>query len=84
MTDDFDTNIAHLKTLRDEIRVQIHLAKAELKDEWEELEDKWDDVEEALEEAKKDAAEVAEEARQTVNVIVEELGDAYRRIKERL
>ena len=28
-----------LKTERDELRVQMHLAKAELRDEWEELEE---------------------------------------------
>ncbi len=84
MSDDFEKTIEQLKTLRDEIRVQIHLAKAELKDEWDELEEKWDEVEGSLEDAKKDAIDVAEEARQTVNVIVEELGDAYRRIKDRL
>ncbi len=36
----FDTLWAELKTQRDELRVQVHLAGAEIKDEWEEVDDK--------------------------------------------
>ncbi|MBT4161995.1 MAG: hypothetical protein HOC70_14820 [Gammaproteobacteria bacterium] len=77
MTDEFDKMIENLKTLRDEIRVQVHLAKAEVKDEWEELEPKFEQLEEKLSDA-------AEETREVVNVVAEELTSAYRRIKERL
>jgi predicted nucleic acid-binding Zn-ribbon protein len=77
MSDDLDKAVQNLKTLRDEIRVQIHLAKAEIKDEWEELEPKFEEMEEKLSGA-------AEETRDVVNVIAEELSSAYRRIKERL
>ncbi|MDA0977454.1 MAG: hypothetical protein O3B72_02750 [Proteobacteria bacterium] len=77
MSDDLDKAVENLKTLRDEIRVQIHLAKAELKDEWEELEPRFEQMEDRL-------GSAAEETRQTVNVIAEELAEAYRRIKSRL
>ena len=77
MSDDLDKVVQNLKTLRDEIKVQMHLAKAELKDEWEELEPKFEEMEEKL-------GNAAEETRQTVNVIAEELAEAYRRIRDRL
>lgn len=77
MSDDIEKVVGSLKTLRDEIRVQIHLAKAELKDEWEELEPKFQEMEGKLNDA-------AEETRQAVNVIADELSTAYQRIKERL
>lgn len=77
MSDDLDKVVQNLKTLRDEIKVQVHLAKAELKDEWEELEPKFEDMEEKL-------GSAAEGTRQTVNVIAEELAEAYRRIRDRL
>ena len=77
MSDDLDKMVENLKTLRDEIRVQMHLAKAELKEEWEELEPKFEEMEDKLSGA-------AEETRQTVNIIAEELAEAYRRIRGRL
>mgnify|MGYP001132862990 FL=1 len=77
MADELDKVLENMKTLRDEIRVQMHLAKAEMKDEWDTLESKFEDMETKL-------GDAAEETRQTVNVIAEELNDAYKRIKARL
>ena len=77
MTDDLDKVLENMKTLRDEIRVQMHLAKAEMKDEWDTLEVKFEDMEAKL-------GDAAEETRQAVNVIAEELNHAYKRIKDRL
>ena len=77
MADDLDKLLENMKTLRDEIRVQMHLAKAEMKDEWDTLESKFEDMEAKL-------VDAAEETRQTVNVIADELNDAYKRIKARL
>ena len=36
---DLDDLVERLKTMRDEIRVQVHLASKDLQDEWEELEE---------------------------------------------
>jgi len=40
---DFDDMVQDLKQRRDELRVQMHLASRELKDEWDELEDKMEE-----------------------------------------
>ena len=40
---DIDEVLEDLKQKRDELRVQIHLASKEVKDEWEELEEKMED-----------------------------------------
>jgi len=40
---DIDEILEDLKQKRDELRVQIHLASKEVKDEWEELEEKMED-----------------------------------------
>ena len=40
---DIDEIIEELKQKRDELRVKIHLASKEVKDEWEELEEKMED-----------------------------------------
>ena len=73
-----------LKTQRDELRVQMHLAKAELKDEWEEIEGKYQHAQTKLDEVKKQTGEAAIDARKTMNVVIEEIGEAYGRVKHRL
>jgi hypothetical protein len=40
---DIDEIVEELKQKRDELRVQIHLASKDVKDEWEELEEKMED-----------------------------------------
>jgi hypothetical protein len=53
--------IEELKTLRDEIRVDLHLASMDLKDEWQKIERKLPDPEKAvdrLKEATADALDV--------------------------
>jgi len=40
---EFDDIIEDLKQRRDELRVKMHLASKEIKDEWEELEEKMED-----------------------------------------
>ena len=41
---EFDDIIEELKQKRDELRVQIHLASKEIKDEWEDLEQKMEEL----------------------------------------
>ena len=75
---------ARLKAQRDELRVQIHLATMEAKDEWEELEKKWQQLEPRLAEAKDGVVETSRTVGAGLEVVAEELGAAYRRIRERL
>ncbi len=43
-----DDLIESLRQERDELNLQLHLAKAEVKQEWEELEKKWENLEETV------------------------------------
>ena len=83
MGKDFEDTWEDLKTERDELRVQAHLAKAEIKDELVELEKRWHEVEHKMHELKSDAIEASEEVKTSTKVVIEELGSAYRRIKTR-
>ncbi len=82
--DDFDDLWEKLKTERDELRVQMHLAKAEIKDEWAELEQKWQDLENKAKHLQDEAKETSAEIKHSASVIVEEMNEAYGRIKDRL
>ncbi len=84
MTDRLEQIWEDLKTQRDELRVQVHLATADLADELEALEPKWNSARDKFEDLKEETEEAAEEVRQALNIIAEELSTAYRNIKARL
>jgi hypothetical protein len=84
MNEDFEKLWEKVKTQRDELRVQSHLAQAELKDEWQELEQKWDGAEKNLKQLQGEAKETTDELVASARVVMEELSSAYDRIKERL
>ena len=76
--------LASIKEQRDELKVQMHLGKAELKDEWEGLERKWEHIESRLDAVDKVASEAAEDVGAAVSVIAGEISEAYQRIKRAL
>ena len=52
-------NLEQLQTLRDEIRLKIHLAKMDVKDTWNQIEAQLPDVEKAAEDTTNEAARTA-------------------------
>jgi DNA repair exonuclease SbcCD ATPase subunit len=74
--------VEDLRRTRDELRVQAHLAKAELRDLWEKLEERFEDLEHR---AKRTARATEEPLRQLegdARKLVGDLRDGYRRIRE--
>lgn len=73
-----------LAQLRDELKLQIHLAKADVKAEWEKLEPKWAEVEmkgQALENA---SVEAAKGLKAAIDLLIDELSAGYARIRRAL
>jgi hypothetical protein len=66
-------NLGKLKTLRDEIRVDLHLAGMDAKDKWKEMEPKLRDAEKLLD-------EVSESSRKAM----EEMVERFRNFRESL
>ena len=82
---DFDAYIQELKTQRDELKLQIHLAAAELKEEWQHIEEKrWPELEHKLRDLAGNIEEQAEDLGEAVEVVGEEIKATYSRIKARL
>lgn len=71
-----------LRALRDELRVQVALAKAETRERWEGLEDRWDDLEDRLERLAGASGEALEDVQKAAQKLVEELGEGYGRIAD--
>lgn len=77
----FDT----LALLRDELRLQMHLAKAEFRDEWnQKLEPRFWELKTKLDRIEEASVETAVELRSAVKLLIDELQDGYERIRKSL
>ena len=73
-----------IETIRDDIRVQLHLAKLSMRDELEELEERWSHFATEIGRLKQLTATEATLLQDKLNIIAEELESAYRRIHRRM
>ena len=84
MSDDINDFWEKLKAQRDEMKVQAHLARAEFRDEWDEVEKKWQKAEQKLKHVQDQAIETTAEMQRSAKVVMEEIASTYDRIKARL
>ena len=73
-----------LERQRDELKVKAALAKAEARDEWNELEEKWDRLKGRLRAAGEEVDDASEDVRAAASMLMEELKKGYDRIRDRL
>ena len=73
-----------LKQQRDELRVKLHLAKADAKDEWARLERQWEEVKPKLEAARQEAGKTAGSIGSALSLAMEELKKGYERMRKLL
>lgn len=73
-----------LKRQRDELRLKIHLGKAEARDEWDEMEDKWKSLKERIKAATDEASGAGGEIGSAARDLASELKKGYARIKDQL
>ncbi|MDJ0786416.1 MAG: hypothetical protein QNK05_06380 [Myxococcota bacterium] len=76
---DLDT----LRGIRDEIRVQAELGKAELRDEFQKLEKRWHELEGKIKVIAEEARDDLDDVRAAADVLVDEIKDGYRHLKAR-
>lgn len=71
-----------LMRLRDEIRVQLHLGKSEIRDEWDRLEPKWNELKGTMEKVEEASFEAGKDVTTAARLLIEELGEAYGKIRK--
>lgn len=76
--------ISMLKQQRDELKLKIHLAGAEAKQEWDQLEEKFRDVSSQYEPTRKATAEAAEKVGSALKQVATEILDGYDHIRKSL
>jgi SMC interacting uncharacterized protein involved in chromosome segregation len=76
-----DELIEELKQGRDELKVQIHLAKAEATDLWHETEDKWQHLRSQLDKIESSAGDSAKDVGAAAILAAEEIKKRYDRLR---
>lgn len=76
--------ISTLKQERDSLALKMHLAKAEVKEEWNRLERKWDELAARYEPLKSATGQAAENVLASLKLVAEEIADGFKRIREKL
>lgn len=73
---------AELRQARDELRVQMHLAKADARDEWADLEKKWDDFEDKWDKVEDVAEDAGKDIGRALSALGEEIKAGYAKIRD--
>jgi DNA repair ATPase RecN len=76
--------LEQLKQQRDELQVQLHLGKADAKDEWARLENQWKEIKPKLEAAREEVGKTAESVGAALGLAIDELKKGYERLRSRL
>jgi chromosome segregation ATPase len=84
LDDKMEEVLKKLKTERDELRVQLHLLKAEAKEEWDDVEKRWEHLESRMKRVGDAAADSGGEIAAAGKQLTEEIGNAYKRIRKSL
>jgi len=79
-----DRLVEDLKAERDELRLKMHLAQADARDQWDEMEKKWRQLEGKLASAGREAGAVGKDIGAAADLLAEQLAAGYRRIRKRL
>lgn len=75
-----EETISALKQQRDEIALQMHLGKAELKEEWNRLQKRLDELNDKFDPVKDAAGESAERVFESLKLVAGELKDGFSRV----
>ena len=73
-----------MRRVRDELKLRIHLAKADAKNRWDELEHAFHRLEAKGRQISQASEEPLRDVRDAARLLLEEIRDGYRRIREAL
>jgi SMC interacting uncharacterized protein involved in chromosome segregation len=77
-----DELIEELRQVRDELKVQVHLAKAEATDLWHETEAKWQHLRSQLDKIENGAGDAAKDVGAAAMLAAEEIKNGYERLRQ--
>lgn len=84
ISNQWEQTVSALRQQRDELKVQMALAKAEVKEEWHELEQQWGELEARAQAVGKDASAAAAEVEAAARKLADQIESGYKRVRDRL
>lgn len=76
--------IEELRQVRDELRVKLHLGKAEIAERWDEVEKKWSHLEAKAKQLKEESQDSLEEIGSAAKLLAEEVRKGFANLRERI
>ena len=83
MNEKLETVVQKLEKERDELRLKMHLAKADARDEWEKLEERWHVLRAKMSDVSESASEASTDVKGAASDLAEEIRKGYRKILDR-
>lgn len=83
-TERFSEELGELRRVRDELRVQVHLGRAEAKELWEKLEHRFGEAEGKVRTLARRAEEPVQDVAEAAKLLLDEIRVGYRRLRELL
>lgn len=80
----FEDELRELRRVRDELKVQVHLGRAEAKEQWEKLEKRFHRAEAEVKKLAQRAEEPLHDVAEAAELLLEEIRNGYRRLRELL
>lgn len=84
LRDRVEEEMKGLQTIRDDLRVRLHLGQAEVRDQWEKLERAWQRVEAKAKVLRDESKESMEDVEEAARLLVDEIREGYRNLKQLL
>lgn len=81
VSNDYNKLVENLKTERDELNVRMHLAGAELRDDWQKLEERWEHLNSKLHQLGEASSESSGDINAAIKLLGEELKAGYKRVR---
>lgn len=81
LRDKLKEEMERLKTARDELKVQLHLGKAEIKEQWDKLEKAWEHAEAKLKVLRDESADSAEDIGSAAKLLVDQIKEGYQHLR---
>jgi hypothetical protein len=83
MKDEINELIADLKQVRDELKVQLHLAKEDIKDDWDQVEGNLEKLEAKARHIGDATKEASEDVGEAAKLLAEEVKNGFDKIRSR-
>ena len=73
-----------MRATRDEIRVRLHLAKMDARDQWDQVEKQWDHAEAKLKQLANAANEATDDIAEATQLVLDEMRGGYNKLRNLL